>query len=258
MAEEAMVQVTADKIALLTGFKAEEIAIVKNTTAKGCTNTELAYFLNVAKSINLNPFTKEIWCYKDNKGNLLVFAGRDGFLKRAQESQLWNGMTSAEVCANDFFEMDVANAVVNHKPNFKDRGEIIGAYAIVRPKGCDLATVEWADIKVYDKKQFTWSTHKADMIKKVAEIHALKKAFGIGILQSELDWEVKGSAVVPITDALVYISDKQKSTIVDMLQVKDVTEAKFLEYMGVSDIEAIQEKDFNKAMSALRAGKDKQ
>jgi recombinational DNA repair protein RecT len=197
--EEGMVQVTADKIALLTGFKAEEIAIIKNTVAKGVSITELAYFLNVAKSVNLSPFNKEIWCYKDNKGNLLVFAGRDGFLKRAQESSLWNGMTSFEVCANDFFEMDVASGTVNHKPAFKDRGAIIGAYAIVRPKGCDLTTIEWADISVYDKKQFTWNTNKADMIKKVAEIHALKKAFGITILQSDMDWEVKDNVVIPVT-----------------------------------------------------------
>ena len=201
-AEDKILEVTADKIALLTGFKSEEIAIIKSTVAKGVSNTELAYFLNIAKSVNLSPFRKEIWCYKDNKGNLLVFAGRDGFLKRAQESSLWNGMTSSEVCANDFFEMDIANAVIIHKPNFKDRGEIIGAYAIVRPKGCDLATVEWADIKTYDKKQFTWSTHKAEMIKKVAEIHALKKAFGITVLQSDMDWEIKDNVVIPISTEL--------------------------------------------------------
>jgi len=111
-------------------------------------------------------------------------------------------MTSFEVCANDFFEMNVATATVTHIPAFKDRGAIIGAYAIVKPKGCELATIEWADIAVYDKKQFTWNSHKAEMIKKVAEIHALKKAFGITIIQSDMDWEVKDNMVVPISTEL--------------------------------------------------------
>ena len=215
--EKEMLQLTADKIAHLTGFKSEEVAIIKNTVAKGTTDTELAYFLNVAKSVELSPFNKEIWCYKDNKGNVLVFAGRDGFLKRAQQSQLWNGMTSFEVCANDFFEMDVAKAIVNHKPAFKDRGAITGAYAIVKPKGCDLATVEWADIAVYDKKQFTWNTHKAEMIKKVAEIHALKKAFGITIIQSDMDWEVKDNVVIPISTEVKTDIEQAEQKILDAL-----------------------------------------
>ena len=120
----AIVEMTAEKIAAVTGFTSAEIAIVKRTVAKGTTDFELAYFLNIAKSVELNPFNKEIWCYKDGKGNVLVFAGRDGFLKKAQQSPLWNGMTSSEVCANDVFEMDVAKAEITHKPNFKDRGEI--------------------------------------------------------------------------------------------------------------------------------------
>jgi recombination protein RecT len=190
--------INAAKISALTGFKPEEVAIIKNTVAKGTTDSELAYFLSIAKSVSLNPFNKEIWCYKDNKGNVLVFAGRDGFLKRAQESQLWNGMTSFEVCKNDEFEMDVTTATVKHKPNFKDRGEIIGAYAIVRPKGCDLATVEWAEMKVYNKGYNVWKSDPATMIKKVAETHALKKGFGITIIQSEYDYDVKNEIAIPV------------------------------------------------------------
>jgi phage recombination protein Bet len=196
--ENEMVLINADKIALLTGFKSEEVAIIKNTVAKGTTDSELAYFLSVAKSTGLNPFNKEIWCYKDNKGNVIIFAGRDGFLKKAQESPQWNGMTSFEVCANDVFEMNVTEAKVKHIPNFKDRGEIIGAYAIVRPKGCELPTIEWADFKIYNKGYNTWKSDAPAMIKKVAESHALKKAFGITVLQPEEDFDVKNGVAVPV------------------------------------------------------------
>lgn len=197
MNENTMVQVTADKISKLTGFSPEAIAIIKNTVAKGTTDVELAFFLNVCQTVNLNPLNKEIWCYKDNKNNLLVFTGRDGFLKKAQESPRWNGMTSFEVCKNDFFEMEVTKGIVNHKPDFKDRGEIIGAYAIVKPKNADYATIEWADFKVYNKGWNIWKTDPASMIKKVAEAHALKKAFGITVIQAEEDFNIKDNVAVP-------------------------------------------------------------
>ena len=198
MSETQMVQITADKISKLTGYSPEEIAIVKNTVAKKTTDTELAYFLNICKSVDLNPFNKEVWCYKDKKGNLLIFAGRDGFLKKAQKSKLWNGMTSFEVCEKDIFEIDIAQQQVNHKPNFKDRGKIIGAYAIVKPKNCELATIEWAKFETYNKGQFTWSSHPADMIKKCAETHALKKAFGITGLRSEYDYTFENGIATEI------------------------------------------------------------
>lgn len=216
----------AEKISKISGFPLEEIAIIKNTVAKNTNDVELAYFLSICKSVSLNPMMKEIWCYKDNKGNLLVFAGRDGFLKRAQESQLWNGITSFEVCEKDDFEMNVTEAKIKHIPNFKDRGEIIGAYAIVKPKGCEYPTIEWADVKIYDKGYNAWKTHKADMIKKVAEIRVLKKAFGITILQSEFEFDVDGGVAMPmksrdeldgyaqkIIDALETYTGKDKETL---------------------------------------------
>lgn len=192
MSEQTMIEINANKIGAITGFAPEAVAIIKNTVAKGTTDMELAFFLSIAKSVNLNPLNKEIWCYKDTKGNVLSFAGRDGFLKRAQESPRWNGMTSFAVYSNDFFEMNVAQGEVKHSPNFKDRGSILGAYAIAKPKGAEYATVEWADFKIYNKGYNTWKSDPDAMIVKVAETHCLKKAFGITILQAEYDYEVKG------------------------------------------------------------------
>jgi len=54
-----------------------------------------------------------------------------------------------------------------------------------------------------------------------------------------------------------YISDTQKSTIVDMIQDTGTDEAKFLAYLKVDAIELIPEKQFNQAMVALKAKKSK-
>lgn len=178
------------KIAELVGYKEQEIAIIKNTVAKGVNDLELSFFLNVTKTLNLNPFNKEVWCYKDHRGNLITFAGRDGFLKIAQNDKRWNGIISSEVRKGDVFEVDMAKGEIIHKPNFFERGEIIGAYCYIKPKNCDIATIEWAEFSAYKRESPTWKSHPAAMIKKVAEINCLKKAFGISGLQNEHEFTV--------------------------------------------------------------------
>lgn len=185
------------KIAAATGLTQEEVAIVKATVAKNTTDTELSYFLMVSRSYGLSPFKKEVWCIKNNQGQLLVFAGRDGHLSAAQKDQRWNGISSSEVRENDNFEMDIPNGKVSHTYGMKDRGAIIGAYAICRPKGCDIATIEWVTMEAYDKKSNTWKSDPAAMIKKVAETHALKKAYGLSGLASEYDFDVVDDKAYP-------------------------------------------------------------
>lgn len=179
-------------------FTDEEIAVIKNTVAKKTTNTELAYFIFVSSRLQLDPLNKEVWCYKDSQSNLLVFAGRDGFLSKAQKSPKWNGILSSEVRSKDDFKLNIPEGKVEHIKNVMDKGDIVGAYAICKPKGCELATVEWVDFDVYNRNYGAWKTHPADMIKKVAELHALKKAYGVSGLQSEYDYEIRNETAYPI------------------------------------------------------------
>ena len=198
--EQALQIATTDrdtKIARSTDLTAEQVAIIKNTVAKGTTDLELAYFLNVSKSYGLSPFKKEVWCYKDARGNVIVFAGRDGHLAAAQKDRRWNGISSSEVRENDNFTMDIPAGKVNHTYGMKDRGKIVGAYAICKPRGCEIATIEWVTMEAYDKGHSTWKSDPAAMIKKVAETHALKKAYGLSGLASEYDFEVVNETAYP-------------------------------------------------------------
>jgi phage recombination protein Bet len=232
-----IMQVTADKIAKMTGYSPAEVAVVKASIAKGTSDTELAYFLNVCKSVGLNPFLKEIWCYKDGNGNVLVFAGRDGFLKKAQESERWTGITSAYVCENDTFEMDIPAGKVVHTFGWKDRGKIVGSYAICRPKGCEFTTVFWAEIKEYDKGRSTWNTNKAAMIVKVAEAHALKQAYGITGLQVEYDFTENNGVVVPVQEAQeVTRLQEYKTKIIDYLETYEGEDKEAIKTMCIEKI----------------------
>ena len=138
----------------------------------------------------MSPFKKEIWCYKDGQGNLVIFTGRDGLLSKAQKNPLFNGLRSSEVRESDQTTIDIPNGKVDHKftPG-KDRGEIIGSYCFVFRKGGE-PTVEWVDFDAYNKGYATWKSDPVGMIKKVAESHALKKAFGLSGVQLDSDWDV--------------------------------------------------------------------
>ena len=74
-----------------------------------------------------------------------------------------------------------------------------------------------------------------------------------GIASSENDADDDGNG----SGGVAYISDKQKSTLVDMINDKDVDQAPFLNYMGVDEIDHIKECDFEKAKQALRLAKGK-
>ncbi|KKN13187.1 hypothetical protein LCGC14_1008850 [marine sediment metagenome] len=212
----------------------EQVAIIKNTVAKNTTNTELAFFLNVCKISGLNPFLKEIWCYKDNKNNVIIFASRDGFYKKAQENKLYMGMRSSEVCQNDDFSLDIPNGIVVHKIDFKTpRGSIIGGYAMAFRKGGE-PTIEWADINTYDKKNNAWASHKSEMIKKVAEVHALKKAFGISSLQSEDDFDIREGVAMPLNSI---------AETVDLLDDKPVKDAEVVDLGNNPEIEQTNSQD---------------
>lgn len=217
--EETSIQKMSSQVGI---FTPEEVAILKNTIARGATDLELSYFLNVAKSYDLSPFKKEIWFYKDSKNNMIVFAGRDGHLAAAQKDPRWNGISSSEVRENDTFEMDIPSGTVNHKYSWKERGEIVGAYAICKPRGCELATIEWVTMEAYNKGYNTWKSDPAAMIKKVAETHALKKAYGLSGLASEYDFEIHNDRAYardidtqPTVQQLSYVENLIRSSAFD-------------------------------------------
>lgn len=193
----------------------EEVGIIKNTIAKGLSDTELVYFLNVAKVYGMNPFIKEIWAYKDLQGNLIVFGGRDGFLAKAQKDKRWNGIASDAVREGESFEMNTAQGTVSHVKDITRKGQIIGAYAICRPKDCDIATIEWADFETYNKGKNVWKADPEAMIKKVAEVHALKKAYGISGIQAEEDYQI-------INGTAITIDHEEKPKMTDALKAEEL------------------------------------
>jgi len=56
---------------------------------------------------------------------------------------------------------------------------------------------------------------------------------------------------------VVLITDKQKSTIIDLLNAKGITEARLLKFLGAESLDQIPESKFNAAVASIKASKGK-
>jgi recombinational DNA repair protein RecT len=181
-----MVQVTA--------LAPEQKQVLRDTVAKDTTDSELAFFLNVAKAQELNPFAREVWCIKYG-GKLTIQTARDGYLKIARRNPQFDRIQSAEVRDGDHFMLDTVTGAVEHRINIK-RGTILGAWAtITRKDGVQISKfVSWSE---YKGSSDVWNKFGSAMITKAAE-SAVCKQFGniTGIIAEELmrDETIEGTA----------------------------------------------------------------
>jgi phage recombination protein Bet len=226
LAKQERTTFTLDKISEMSGMAKEMIQVVQRTVAKNTTPAELAYFLEVSKSHGLNPIHKEVWCYKDTIGNLIVFTGRDGFLKKNKEMPTYLGMRSSEVMEFDEFEIDMVEGYVKHKITTNRGKEILGAYAIVSHEG-KKDTIVWLSFEEYNLGQAKWKTAPKMMIKKCAQAQALKEAAGMTGIQVEEAWNVKdGIATTHRTeDVEMEVVDVEKERLLKLIQVAKTVEA---------------------------------
>ncbi len=227
---KGLIELNGEKISSMVGgvYSPEQLAIIKNQVLKGSTDTELAHFAMVCKTTGLNPFRKEIWGYKDNKGNLIIFAGRDGFLVSAQRDPLFGGLRSCSIRENDQYEIDVAMGIVKHKLtelSLKKRGPIVGAFCIAFRKNCE-PTVEVVSFESYYRDiTGPWKTHPDAMIQKVAETNALKKAFGISGVSSEYDFTVNNNIAAPIDTTVSVLATLEQA----LAEIKSITDIQTLD-----------------------------
>jgi hypothetical protein len=177
-----------------TDWKQAQLEVMWKTVAVGTTPEEFAYFLNVAQFAGLNPFLREIYCWKSKSGKLTIMTGRDGYLKTAKKDPKFEGLHSMEVCENDEFEMGYENGAMEIKKhnitNFMDRGKIIGAWAKATFNG-QLPIVAFASADEYKQpSKDVWKRTESAMMRKVPESMVLKRGAGISGLVTHEEMEV--------------------------------------------------------------------
>lgn len=168
-------QLTAVPQFQLDWSKKEVLDEIKNLFAKELTNVQFEMYCGIAKTLDLNPFKREIFAVPF-KGECNFIIARDAYRRNAQRQSDYDYHQSECVRANDEFR--IVNGEIQHSFGLKDRGEIVGAYGICKRKASSKPSYVWITAEEYGKKKFgCWVTLPETMIKKVAEAQVLRMVF---------------------------------------------------------------------------------
>ena len=203
----------------------DQLSTIRKAYASGLDENEFKMFIEIGRSLNANPFTREIYATKfGNKTN--IFCGRDFYRKKAQEQSNYLGHFVDSVYSNDNFS--VKNGEVDHGYNLKNRGELIGAYCTVYKKGLIIPFYSFVKFEEYIQKNSPiWISKPETMIKKVAESQSLRGAFqGIfeGTYDESEDWndstekEIKSAVKKDKVQTEKIITEKAVDVVVESIQ----------------------------------------
>lgn len=158
-------------------------SVVRNYLVSGdkerVTMQEVAMFINLCKFSGLNPWLKEAYCIKYGSEPATMVVGKEAFTKRAEANQTYDGQQSGIIVASD------DTGIVEHRTGtFYLPGEkIVGGWAEVFRKDRKYSTRvevsfdEYAGRKKDGSLNGQWSKKPATMIRKVAQVQALREAF---------------------------------------------------------------------------------
>lgn len=139
---------------------------------------EVAMFINLCKFSKLNPWLKEAYCIKYGSEPATMVVGKDAFMKRAEANATYDGIESGVIVIDDDGSLQYRNG------SFYLPGDtIVGGYAEVWRKDkshsyrVEVSFDEYAARKKDGSLNSQWSKKPATMIRKVAQVQALREAF---------------------------------------------------------------------------------
>lgn len=163
---------------------------IKEIYGKNLSDAEFKTLVSIGENTGLNPFNRELFAVKYGNSPAQIFIARDGYRKIAQQQPDYDGHYADAIYENDVFE--VVNGVVNHKYNMKNRGNLVGAYCIVRKKNINIPLFGTVLLSEYNQNTPIWKEKKETMIKKVAESQGLRMAWQgkyAGTYDESEDWD---------------------------------------------------------------------
>jgi len=176
-------------------FTREQIDLIKQTVARGATDTELQLFLYTAKRVGLDPLTKQIhaikrWDSQAGKETMAIQTGIDGYRLIADRTGKLGGIDDAIFDREDKDHPEKATVTV---------------YKIINGEKCPFtASARWQEYCAFKRDgtpMALWKKMPYLMLGKCAEALALRKAFPAdltGIYTFEEDVTVDGTHEVTV------------------------------------------------------------
>lgn len=158
-------------------------AIIKKYLVSGDANTvtdqELMMFMMMCKGNHLNPWNREAYCIKYGNQPATMVVGKEAYMKRANAHPQYDGMDDGIVVL-----VKETGEMIYRKGTITIEGEqIIGGWAEVyrkdrsRSTRVEVSFSEYAGRKKDGSLNGQWSSKPATMIRKVAQVQALREAF---------------------------------------------------------------------------------
>ena len=143
-------------------YDREKLQLIRDMFAKGANDNEFGVMVELARKYQLDPFARQIWLVKYGDNPAQIFCGRDGYLAIAHRSGQFDGIQSGSRVED---------------------GELIGWCRVYRKDMSHPFEVE-VYASEYSTGKNLWRDKPRTMIQKVAEAHALRRAFSISGLYS--------------------------------------------------------------------------
>jgi len=206
----------------------EKLQEIRKLFAPKLTDGEFQFFTGLAKAAQLNPYMREVWAIKyQDSAPAQVFVGRDGYRRASQRDKDYDFHQVDAVYSNDEFRFDVKEGYPEHSYNLKDRGELLGAYCIVKRKGSNRPSYTWVKLSEYSTGKSLWNTNTGKpetMIKKVAEAQGLRATFQdlLGGTYTEEEVPARMAQAPPTKESLMDKINQAKEKDADLQSSKGV------------------------------------
>ena len=183
-------------------FNREQIDLIKATVAVGCTDLELALFLEVCKSTGLNPFLKQLYAIRRKTGReekMTIQTGIDGYRLIAARTGVHLGTTDPEFGPlNKEGYPEWARVIARRLV----QGHIAEFPATARWSEYVQTKNEWKNGAATGNKMVAdmWARMPFTMLGKCAEALALRKSFPgeLSSVYSDIEMQQADSEAAPV------------------------------------------------------------
>jgi phage recombination protein Bet len=133
---------------------------------------EVTMFLALCKYQKLNPFLREAYLVKFGSSPATIVTGKEVFTKRASKIKECEGWEAGITVINSDGKLERREGTL-----VLDNEKLVGGWCTVYRLGWRVPIKHEVSMTEFDKKQSSWKTMPATMIRKVAIVSGLRDAF---------------------------------------------------------------------------------